>query len=157
LGLVQVARTGNAGVRSGGLTGRVIVTIISRVVAGIGVIVTRPLVAAVVIASLIISITVSVRRRTCDSNVTGRGAYAGYGLRLNEVETLSIRQHLLLRDCYGAGVERGEACESQTENSNQHEPTNRHPAQAISARFTSLSRGGRWLMISLGKGGAKSG
>ena len=85
LGLVQKARTGNVAVRSCELTGRVIITIISVVVAGIVVIVTRRLVAAVVIAGLIISISVSVRRRACESNVTSGGADAGHGLRLNEV------------------------------------------------------------------------
>ena len=91
LGLVQVARTRNAAVRSSRLTGRVVVTIISGVVAGRGVIVTRPLVAAVVITALITSINVAVRSRARESNETRGGADAGYGLRLNEVEALSIR------------------------------------------------------------------
>jgi len=68
-----------------------IATIISIVVAGIVVIVTRPWVAAVVIAGLIISISVSVRRRAIQGNVAAGGACAGYGLCLNEILISSIR------------------------------------------------------------------
>jgi len=128
LGLIQVARTGNVGVRTDRLTWRIITTIISRVVAGIGVVVTRRLIAAVVIAPRIISVSVSVRRRACQRNVTRRGANASYGLRLNEVETLSIRPHHLPGNRYGVRVECGVACESQTENSNEHKPANGYPA-----------------------------
>jgi len=91
------------------------VVIIPVVIAWI-VIVIRGTVTAVVVAGLIapiitiipvisiVSITVPVRHRAYGS-VTSCGADAGYGLRLDEVDALSVRLHLLLRDSHCVRVE----------------------------------------------------